>query len=96
MPRNPTDPITRKLQALRAFIAQDAGRIIGVTAVNHFEKNFQEEAFDGAKWQKPKRRDRRSAWYGFDAGATTPPPSNHPKRRGSQRPYRPRTENPTT
>lgn len=56
------DEMIRKLQAMKSYINEDVPEIIGTEAVNHFKNNFQEEGFDGDKWES--RRSQRQGSTG--------------------------------
>lgn len=83
--------LTRTLTRAIASITTDIPRHIGVTAVNHFSKNFDTESFRGKKWKEVKRRDSSSSWYGYQYGANSKRPSSHPRRssRGKYTHYSP-------
>jgi phage gpG-like protein len=50
------DALLAKLQALKLYLKEDVPVIIGTEAVNHFKNNFQEEGFDGNKWDSRKTK----------------------------------------
>jgi phage gpG-like protein len=59
------DNIQKNLQRLQT----DMPRIVGKTAVDHYQENFDKEGFvdNGVnKWPDVKRRDPSSPWYGFE------------------------------
>ena len=81
------------------YLDDDAPRIVGTEAVNHFKKSFDDEGFTDAsleEWKPSKRTKSNSVWYGFQYQARTRPPSNHPRRRKAKGPYRARKSNPIT
>lgn len=89
-------PVLRKLKAITQYTQHDVKRIMGTEAIKHFQKNFDNEAWEGVKWQESKRRIKSSAWYGFEAGARVKPPDNHPRRKGAKAKYKARKPNPIT
>ena len=93
------DKFRRKLDRLQRYVERDMPRIIGIESANFFSENFDRQGFldNGLKkWKKPKRTDPNSPWYGFQYRARTKLPSNHPRRRGAKKPYKPRKANPIT
>lgn len=93
------DNIINKVTRLKRYIEHEVPIIIGTEAVKHFQQSFYDEGFtDGnlIKWKPSKRKDSTSQWYGFLYRATTPLPSNHPRRKGSKKKYKPRKTNPIT
>lgn len=58
----------RKIKAIEDYLQNDLVHDIGVQSVNHFKDSFQNEGFTDenlSKWQKVKRTDGNSKWYGF-------------------------------
>jgi hypothetical protein len=50
------DALLAKLKAAKQYIKDDVPVIIGTKAVNHFKRNFQDEGFDGQKWESRKSK----------------------------------------
>jgi phage gpG-like protein len=97
--KNFTGNIRRMNERMKRYMQQDAPRIIGTEAVNHFKQSFDDEGFTDKslkKWKPAKRTQAYSEWYGFQYGARTPLPSNHPRRKGAKRAYKARKANPIT
>lgn len=88
--------IQKYLKRIEHFIQHEVPEIIGTEAVNHFTENFDNQSFDGKSWQDVKRRKSSSTWLGFEYGAKTRKPANHPSRRGTTRAYKKRRNNPVT
>lgn len=85
----------RKLEQVEKYLKGNALTIIGTEAKKHFKQSFVEQGFTDKtleKWDDVKRRDPTSPWYGFQAGATSIPPNNHPKRAKAKKPYKQRKE----
>lgn len=94
-----TGDIRRMNERMKRYMQQDAPRIIGTEAVNHFKQSFYDEGFTDRslkKWKPAKRTQEDSQWYGFQYGARTPLPSNHARRKGAKRAYKARKANPIT
>lgn len=93
------ESIFRQLNQLHAFLHKQLPIIIGQESVNFFKKSFYDEGFTDIslqKWIPTKRKDPTSNWYGFQYGARTPLPFNHPRRKGSKRKYKARKINAIT
>lgn len=88
--------LMRKLQKLKAYMEDDAPRVMGTEAVKYFQKSFDTEAWEGVKWEESKRRIKSSEWYGFEAGARVQLPARHPRRKGVKAKYKARKSNPIT
>jgi phage gpG-like protein len=88
--------INKELNRIGRFVKIEMLDIIGTEAVNHFTENFEKQGFDGKKWEDVKRRDSSSVWSGFEYGAKSRTPNNHPKRKGAKRNYKARKSNPIT
>lgn len=91
--------IFRQLNQLHFFLNKQLPIIIGQESVNFFKKSFYDEGFTDVtlqKWQAVKRKDPASTWYGFQYGARTPLPTNHPRRKNSKKKYKARRPNPIT
>ena len=56
--------LEQKMEAIRAYVKDNAPSVIGQEAINDFKDNFANESFNGKKWQEVKRRDPNSPWYG--------------------------------
>lgn len=85
--------------AVRKYMEQDAPRLAGVEAVNHFRQSFTDGGFTDSSfqaWDPSKRTESSSKWYGFQYGARTQPPNSHPRRAGAKKPYKARKANPIT
>jgi phage gpG-like protein len=85
--------------AVRKYMEQDAPRLAGIEAVNHFRQSFLDGGFTDSSlqpWQPAKRTDTASKWYGFQYGSRTKPPGSHPKRAEATKPYKARKANPIT
>ncbi len=59
------------IQKLQDYLQNDVYDDIGIQAVKHYEKSFDDQAFSDKaekdmKWQDVKRRDKKSKWYGFN------------------------------
>ncbi len=84
---------------LQQYIANDAPRIMGIEAVNHFKESFEKGGFTDRSfvpWHIAKRLDSSSPWFGFQYRARVATPDNHPKRKGAKRAYKARKVNPIT
>lgn len=88
--------LRQQLKRVKQFIAQDVPQIAGIEAVNHFNENFVQQGFDGAKWKEVKRRKSNSVWYGFKRGAKAKKPANHPSRKNVKSKYKKRKKSPIT
>ncbi len=90
---NDFDKITAKFKRLQRYMERDMHRKIGIESRKFFTQNFYKQGFVDRyleKWQPAKRTDSSSVWYGFQYGAKTPPPDNHPRRKGAKKPYKAR------
>jgi len=61
--------IRNKLKLVDRSVKDRLPRLIGIEAVNHYKENFRKGGFVNGgitKWADVKRRDKESAWYGFD------------------------------
>lgn len=86
-------------KAMAHFITSQAPVLIGTEAVNHFKTSFLNQGFTDAAlvpWKPAKRTNASSVWYGFEAGAKTPKPNDHPSRWKAKKAYKPRKQNPVT
>lgn len=93
------DNIINKVARLKRYIAKEAPVIMGTEAVKYFQQSFYDEGFTDdylIKWKPSKRKDSSSQWYGFLYRATTSLPSNHPRRKGCKKKYKPRKVTPIT
>jgi phage gpG-like protein len=55
-----------KIKQLEELVGGDKLReIVATEAINYFKDSFQQEGFNGNKWQDVKRRDPNSEWYGY-------------------------------
>lgn len=57
-----------KIKAIEDYLRNDMAHDIGVQSVNHFKESFQNEGFTDeklSKWERVKRTDPDSKWYGF-------------------------------
>lgn len=88
--------LLRKLEKLDRYMERDAPRVMGTEGVQYFKQSFEKQAWEGRKWKESKRRKKSSRWYGFQYGARTVPPNNHPKRRGAKSGYKRRKPNAIT
>ena len=104
--------IKKQSNQIKRYIQRDAPRIVATEAVNHFKKSFLDGGFTDSylvPWKPSKRTNPSSIWYGFEYGARTPTPSNHPRRTsrhvkthgraspaGRVSKYKPRKSNPIT
>jgi phage gpG-like protein len=52
------DDLTRRLQMVKHYIQFDVLEVLGIESVKHFKRNFQQEGFDGTKWET--RKSKRS------------------------------------
>jgi len=78
--------IYNTLKNLQRYIKHDVPEIIGTEAVNHFQESFQNEGFTDnslKKWNKVKRRNSSSSWYGFKYGSKVRKPGRKQRRKGS-------------
>ncbi len=85
--------------ALRLYASKDLPRIVGIEALNHFKKSFDNGGFTDRslkKWTPSKRTQSSSEWYGFEYRATTRIPNAHPRRVDAKKKYKARKENPIT
>lgn len=83
--------IFKKIKAIEAYLNKSVPSIIGVEAVNHFKKSFDDQGFTDkslVKWEDVQRRSSQSTWYGFSYGSTSPVPDNHPKRKGAKKAWK--------
>lgn len=92
--------IIKKLEQLEKLLKNDAKTIIGVEAVKHYKASFANQGFTDKslkKWEDVKRRDPKSVWYGFEAGAKQKTPNGHPKRADvKKKAYKARKDDPIT
>lgn len=61
--------IQKRLKDIDRCVKSQLPRQIGIEAVNHYKDNFRKGGFVNGgvnKWADVKRRDPKSAWYGFD------------------------------
>jgi len=72
--------IARINDEVRAFARDGAPVIVGVEAVNYFQKAFDDQGWEGKSWDDVERRKPDSAWYGhsgqtgrFSEARTTAP-----------------------
>ncbi len=80
-------------QAIR-YLENDAKTIIGVEAVNHFKKSFQDQGFTDRsleKWPEVKRR-QEGRWKGFQYGSTVRRPGTKQRKEGAITNYSPAAE----
>ena len=56
--------IQGKLEEIKHYVEDDVPIVIGVEVKKDSEQNFDDEGFNGKKWQDVKRRDPNSPWYG--------------------------------
>ena len=89
-------PMVDKLRELEDFAHHELPEVVGIAAVNEFNENFDRQSFDGVPWPEVERRKRNSKWFAFKEGSRVSPPDNHPKRKGTQQPYKARKANPIT
>ena len=85
--------LSDKFKRLQRYAARDMQRKIGIESRKFFKENFVKQGFVDQhleKWPSAKRRLKTSVWYGFQYGAKTPPPNNHPRRRHAKKPYKAR------
>lgn len=88
--------LQRKLDKLKRYAQKDAPRTAGTEAVKYFQDAFHNEKWEGRSWQKSKRKDSNSQWYGFEHDSRVKLPSNHPRRKGIKGAYKPRKTNAIT
>jgi len=63
--------LIKKMEAFERYVNNDLKTIIGVEAVKHFKKSFDDEGFTDKtlkKWKEVERRKADSPWYGFKYG----------------------------
>ncbi len=63
--------IIKKIDKLNTYFNHDVFDVVGTEGVNHFKESFTKEGFTDSKlkkWEKPKRTDPNSSWYGFKHG----------------------------
>ncbi|HSW64964.1 MAG TPA: phage virion morphogenesis protein [Dissulfurispiraceae bacterium] len=90
--------IEQSVRRLHRYMENRVPRIVGTEAVNHFKESFDNQAFtdlNPSAWKPAKRTRPYSPWFGFEAGARTRVPANHP-RRGGKGKYKARKPNPIT
>lgn len=98
-PQQFSQKIKAQQRRLKQYIDRDAPRVAGIEAVNHFKKSFLDGGFTDSsltRWKPAKRTVSNSYWYGFEYGARTPTPNDHPRRRKAKGKYKPRKANPIT
>jgi phage gpG-like protein len=91
--------INRKLSKLAHYLDNGIYTIVGVEAVNHFRKSFENEGFTDTsleKWSDVKRRDPSSPWFGYSYGSGVSVPNDHPKRKGAKSDWKQRKQNAAT
>jgi len=91
--------IAKLNKAVKLYLTKDAPRIVGVEAVNHFKRSFNDGGFTNTNligWKRSKRTDSGSIWYGFQYGAKSPVPNNHPRRWKTKSAYKARKPNAIT
>lgn len=84
--------IHKKLKDLEKYLSNDLPKKIGIEAVNHFKKSFQDQGFTDKsleKWDDVKRRDASSSWYGFQYRAKSSRPGSTRRKEGSTTNYSP-------
>lgn len=84
--------IKKKIKDLEKYLAYDLPKKVGVEAVNHFKKSFQDQGFTDKnleKWDDVKRRDASSPWYGFQYRAKSSRPGSTRRKEGSTTNYSP-------
>ena len=62
------NPISEINKRVKIFIREDLPKIAGKMAEDEFRENFQRQGFRNngiTPWKDVKRRDSKSAWYGF-------------------------------
>ena len=64
--------IYKELNKLEKFIKYDVREIIGKEAVDHFTDNFDNQSFDGNKWNLVLDVVETSFQYGFEDGKWVP------------------------
>lgn len=82
--------ITKKLQKVQQYLKNDVGDVIGIEAINHFKDSFQNEGFTDTslqKWDKVKRTEPSSKWYGFKYKSTSPKPGRTKRKEESYTNY---------
>lgn len=79
-----------KAKKMRRFIKESAPKWIGKVVQEQVEDSFLTSSFEGKTWKPAHRTDPLSVWYGYYKGSNTPLPKDHPRRKGSKKPFRSR------
>jgi len=84
----------KKIKKLQKYMQNDAIKIIGTEAVNHFKESFENEGFTDKsleKWQEVKRR-QGGTWKGFQYGSTVRREGTKQRKQGAITNYSPAAE----
>lgn len=58
------DDMLAKLAALKDYLQNDVGEVVGTEAVNHFKQNFENESFSGGQKWAPRKTKREGSTNG--------------------------------
>ena len=89
------DKSIAKIQQAIRYMENDAKVVMGVEAVNHFKKSFQDQGFTDSsikKWDEVERRKPTSTWKGFHYGSTVQKPGKKGRNTGAVTNYSPAAE----
>lgn len=89
------DKSIAKINRAISYLENDAKTIMGVEAVNHFKKSFQDQGFTDTtlvKWQEVKRRTPGSTWQGFQYGSSISKAGSKKRKPNSQTNFSPAAE----
>lgn len=89
------DKSMTKINRAISYLENEAKTIMGVEAVNHFKKSFQDQGFTDTtlvKWEEVERRKPTSTWKGFQYGSTVSKPGSKKRKPNSQTNFSPAAE----